>query len=248
MSNGGGFAPLASFYLGFNACGIYCAGAAIPLFNITTVPTVWSLGRNDDLYDHTTFLANATTALASLTTRGVGGELRENLPSPVYPRRFLRIPGLSAADSQAIYDSLNSGGFLDALGYLLADPVSDTNWMSGIPARYAAFDQAIGAQLNCCYSEHNFFSDFDNKVLQFFGARHPPLNGRGAVQTLTRDASGIVELTIAADPGQTYELLGSPDLVTWTPLFTNTYSAGTFDFTDTAASGFTRRFYRTISP
>ncbi len=248
MSNGGGFAPKPAYFLGFNACAIWCAaGAPMALFNVTTVPTIWNLARNDDLYDHTDFLPNATTNLANLAVRSIAGELRENAPSPVYPRRFLRVSGLTAADSQSIYDSLNNGGFLDTSGFLLADP-NTSGWESVVPTAYTAYHGDILDQLVCCYSGHKFYTDFDNKVLQFFDAQRPAVAGQSTISAITRHAGGAVQLTIAADPGLTYRVQASPDLSAWTTLFTNTYSAATFDFTDTAAPGFVRRFYRTVSP
>ena len=248
MSNGGGFAPKPAYFLGFNACAVWCAvGAPMVLFNVTTVPTIWNLARNDDLYDHTDFLPNATTNLANLTARGIAGELRENTVSPVYPRRFLRIPGLSATNSQTIYDSLKSGGFLDAQDYLLTDP-GTSGWFASLPPGFDSYQGDIQDQLDCCYSAHKFFSDFGNRTLRFFGARRPPVNGRGSIRALNRDAGGEVLLTIAADDGQDYRVQASPDLAAWTTLFTNMYSGGTFDYADTAAPGFARRFYRTVSP
>ncbi len=175
MSNGGGFAPKPAYFLGFRACGIFCSsGQPAQIFTVTTVPTIWSLARNDDLYDHTTFLPNATANLASLNAQrpSVTGEIRENLPSPVYPRRFLRIPGLTAANSQTIYDSLRTGGFFDAQDFLLADPAT-SGWFASLPAGFAPFQGDILSQLNCCYSAHQFYSDFDNKVLQFFAGATP---------------------------------------------------------------------------
>ncbi len=176
MSNGGGFAPKPAYFLGFRGCAIWCAsGQPAQVFNVTTVPTIWNLAQNDDRFDHTDFLADSQANLAALRAQQtpVAGELRETVPSPVYPRRFLRVPGLTAADSQFIYDRLNDGGFLDAAGYLRADPET-SGWENVLPATYRPYLNAILAQLDCCYSGHRFFSDFSSRTLQFFGASHPP--------------------------------------------------------------------------
>ncbi|MDQ2868330.1 MAG: hypothetical protein M3R59_07970 [Verrucomicrobiota bacterium] len=247
MSDGGGFAPKAAYFLGFQGCGIWCAaGAPGALFNIMTVPTIWSLAQADDLYDHTNFLPASNAELAGLTNRGVRGELRENGPSPVYARRFLRIPYFTAADSQTIYDSLKAGGFLDAQDYLIADPAT-SGWVSALPAGFLPYQSDIEDQLECCYSGHQFYSDFDNKALQFFGALRPPVAGRGAIRAIMRQPDGSMLLTVAADAGQDYRVQASPDLATWTTVFTSTDSGGTFDFTDTTTSNNPRRFYRTVS-
>ena len=252
MSAGGFFAPVAAYYLRFNACAIWCSSGApssagTTIFNLTTVPTIWNLARNDDLYNHKAFLGDASHNLALLAARGIMGELRENPPSPVYPERFRRIQGLSAPDSQAIHDQLKAAGLLDDVDFLISSPFNNSShWQSAVSG-YVPYFAAIQDQLNSCYSEHHFFSDFGNKTLQFFGARRPPVAARSAVASITRQAGGTLNLTIAADPGQDYRLEASPDLKTWTPIFTNTYSGGTFDFLD-ADTSVRIRFYRTSSP
>ena len=250
MSNGGGFAPKPAYHLGFHACGIFCSsGQPAQIFSLTTVPTIWNLSRNDDLYDHMSFLPNATANLASLTAQSpsIAGELRENLASPVYSRRFLRVPGCTVAESQAIYNLLKSGGFLDPQDFLLADPAT-SGWASVLPVGLAPYQSDIADQLSCCYSAHKFFSDYNNKVLQFFGARRPPIVGRGPIRSIIRQTGGTILLTIAADPGQDYQVQASPDLATWTVVFTSIYSGGTFDFTDAPTPTASQRFYRTLSP
>jgi hypothetical protein len=40
----------------------------------------------------------------------------------------------------------------------------------------------------------------------------------------------------------------SPDLVTWTPIYTNTTAAdGTFNFVDTSSASAVHRFYRAVA-
>ena len=250
MSDGGGFAPKPAYYLGFSACGIWCAaGAPLAAFNVSTVPTIWSLARNDDLYNHTSFLQNAQTGLASLAAQypPVLSELRENTPSPVHPRRFMRIPGFTAVNSQTIYNDLKSGGFLDAQDYLLADP-NTSGWINVLPQGFAPYQSDIEDQLDCCYTAHQFFSDYNNKVLRFFGAQHPPVAGRGGISAFNFNTDGTIHLTVAVDPGQTCRVQASSNLVSWSNLFTNLNSAGTFDFSDPIAINQIRRFYRTVSP
>ena len=253
MSAGGFFAPIPAYFLRFNACAIWCSSGAprspgTTAFNLTTVPTIWNLGRNDDLFNHTAFLSDATNNLALLAARGVVGEVRENPPSPVYPRRFLRIAGLSAADSQAIHDQLKSAGLLDVFDYLVSNPMNNGNqWQSALSG-YTSYFGGIQNQLNSCYSEHHFFSDFGNKTLQFFGAHRSPAARPGEISALTKLANGAIKLTIRADPGQNYLVQASPDFGIWTPIFTNTYSGGTFDCLDAGLPNVSNRFYRTISP
>jgi hypothetical protein len=246
MSDGGAFAPKPAYYLGFNACAIWCAAGSPPqAFNVTTAPTIWNLAYMDDQVDHTTFLAGSQTNFNALTTRGIYAELREHPPSPVYPQRFARIPGLTAADSQTIHDQLLAGGFLNAADCLTSNPTNDA-WQNVLSSAYRPWFLDISAQLYCCYSEHQFYSDYGNKVLQFFGAQRPPLPGRTSIAAITRQTNGVLQLTIAADAGQTYRLQTSSDFTSWTNACTNRYVGGTFDVVDPLP--LSPRFYRVASP
>jgi uncharacterized repeat protein (TIGR01451 family) len=61
------------------------------------------------------------------------------------------------------------------------------------------------------------------------------------------DASGAFVVTLTGQPGASYILQGSQDFSAWSNIATNTTSVdGTTTFTDTAASGFTLRFYRAL--
>ena len=66
-----------------------------------------------------------------------------------------------------------------------------------------------------------------------------------AVQ-IHRGLAGQFILTVSGPPGQTYDVQASPDLSAWTVIDTVTLGAGgSLDFTDTNASNFPQRFYRT---
>ena len=55
---------------------------------------------------------------------------------------------------------------------------------------------------------------------------------------------GLFKFEVTGSPGATYVVLGSTDLKTWIPLFTNT---APFKFTDPLAGQFPRRVYRARS-
>ena len=58
-------------------------------------------------------------------------------------------------------------------------------------------------------------------------------------------ANGMSTLRLYDEPGTNYVVQGSTDLVTWLPLTTNQVSGlGYLEFTDTASTNLTRRFYR----
>ena len=64
--------------------------------------------------------------------------------------------------------------------------------------------------------------------------------------------SGQVPLRFTGLPGVSYAIQAAPDLLTtntvWTTLATSNTLGGTFNFTDTNAAGFSRRFYRAVLP
>ena len=58
--------------------------------------------------------------------------------------------------------------------------------------------------------------------------------------------NGAFQLTLATQPGKTYFLQGSIDLLNWSPLSTNIASGFALEFQDSNAAGVGQRFYRAI--
>jgi hypothetical protein len=170
MSNGGGFSPRVAFALQFKAAAIYCAPGS-SFINITNIPTIWNMAQYDD-NDNVGAAGNATALSNSqlLAQRGITAQFNVNIPSPVYPQRFARIPGLTLNDSQIIYNSLKNNGFLDREDYLLQNPGTSI-WQNFVPVVYAPFADEISDELQVCYTTHKFFSDYDSRVISFFNAR-----------------------------------------------------------------------------
>jgi hypothetical protein len=168
FSKGGGFSPRVSRALNFRATSINLLAGTPDIINITTVPTIWCIGQNDG-----TIMAGgvrqAYQNYLNLLSRNVPAQYHLALPSPVYPERFWRIPGLTANDSRSIYNALKSNGFLDERDNLIQDP-DTSGWQSVIPSQYNSYSSSISDQLRICYTEHTFFSDYDRRVLDFFNA------------------------------------------------------------------------------
>lgn len=61
-------------------------------------------------------------------------------------------------------------------------------------------------------------------------------------------ATNRFRFTVTGTAPQGFVIQASTNLVNWTPLATNTLTAGKFDFTNSNLTNLTRRFYRTISP
>ncbi|MEP6902267.1 MAG: hypothetical protein ABJA66_10985 [Actinomycetota bacterium] len=170
MSNGGAFSPRVAYALQFKAAAIYCAPGST-FINITNIPTIWNMEQYDD-NDNVGSAGNATAFTNSqiLANRGIIAQYNLNIPSPVYPQRFARIPGLTLSDSQTIYNSLKNNGFLDRDNYLSEDP-NTSGWQSVVPIVYVSYIDEITDQLNVCFTAHKFFSDYDSRVIAFFNAR-----------------------------------------------------------------------------
>lgn len=67
---------------------------------------------------------------------------------------------------------------------------------------------------------------------------------RPQVAMLSASAGGWGLLRVSGQNGTQWSLDASTNLVAWTPLKTNTITGGYFDYVDTAAAAFQRRFYR----
>jgi len=170
MSNGGAFAPRVAYALQFRGAAVYCAAGGT-FVNLTNVPTTWNIAQFDG---NEMVGANGNAAalrnFQTLTQRGVAAQHNLHVSSPIYPQRFIRISGLTAADSQIIFDSLKNNGLLDSQNFLIENPAT-SNWQSVIPAQYAVYGMRIRGQLDAAYAEHEYFSDHDGRVIAFFNAR-----------------------------------------------------------------------------
>ncbi len=170
MSNGGAFSPRVAYALQFKAAATFCAQGG-GYINITNVPQIWNMAQYDD--NANVGSAGNAGALANaqfLASRGIVTQYNVNPSSPVYPERFARIPGLTLSDSQIIFNSLKSNGFMDGNNYLLRNP-DTSGWESFVPTIYNAYRGDISDELDICYARHKYYSDFDSRLIQFFNAR-----------------------------------------------------------------------------
>lgn len=166
FSKGAGFSPRVARALNFRATSMNLLAGTPDIINITTIPIIWCVAQNDG----TIMAGGVRQALLNhqnLLSRGVPSQYHLQTPSPVYPERFWRIPGLTAADSQNIHNAIKQKGFLDALNMLRADP-DVSGWQAVVPVQYSSSMASITDQVRICYTEHTFFSDYDRRVLDFF--------------------------------------------------------------------------------
>lgn len=169
-SNGGGFAPLVGSLLGWRAAHISCAsGNGLAITQQSTLPAIWTIAQNDTTIG-ASGNANAQTNYQSLSSRGIAAQLITFVPSAVYSSRFMQIPGLSATDSQVIYNSIRAANLLDLQDFQLSAP-NQTTLTAAIPASYAPYASEIANLLRMAYAEHEFSAAASARVRAFFAAR-----------------------------------------------------------------------------
>ncbi len=168
FSKGAGFSPRVARALNFRATSMNLLAGTPDIINITTIPIIWCIAINDGTI-MPGGVQQSRNNYQNLLNRGVSSQYHLAVPTPVYPERFWRISGLSAADSRVIHAELRQAGFLDGQDLLIADP-DTSGWESAIPPQYNSFIPSIRDQLRICYAEHTFFSDYNRRVLDFFNA------------------------------------------------------------------------------
>jgi uncharacterized delta-60 repeat protein len=89
-------------------------------------------------------------------------------------------------------------------------------------------------------AEVNNADNVTNVVVTLTGQPRPTLTGGGVT-----GGGGTFGFTVNGQPGFTYVIERSANLVIWTPVFTNS-TGGTFTFTDTNSTGFRFLFYRVV--
>lgn len=170
LSSGGRFSVRLCSLIGCDGQALVSSqGDPPPLMQTTTVPTRFNMNQNDTqgLVDD----EQARRYSQAMVARGVRSEFEMLAPSPVYPGRFARIDGLTAADSQAIYDALKTGGFLDANDFLVGDPYQNASgWIAAIPSGYRSTQMLIyiAEELYNAYTSHNFYSEAFPRTMAFF--------------------------------------------------------------------------------
>lgn len=179
MSNGGAYSAALSYAYKYKAGVSYCAPAGSALAAISTIPFEFCMMRNDNNSNvgpqgNADALSNSQT----LTSRSICSKYLINDRSPVYPQRFARRTDISLATSTAIFNELKSKGYLDAknnfIGYtsplvtaFQANPLQFPV-LAGLTVSQLSF---VVEQLNCCITDHQFYSDFAKLSLKFLNTQ-----------------------------------------------------------------------------
>jgi len=175
MSAGAVFSAATSAIWNFTGVG-YCAKAQNTGFEVRLSPFAFRLSRYDDnaSYNYPIGLQQAMANAAELESRGICNDLYENDRQPIYPERFARAPGISLANSIAIYNELVANNQIDANGYALNSEVIQNNILANqaaYPTIVNLYNQGITnwyTQLGASNAEHSFYSDYNAATLDFY--------------------------------------------------------------------------------
>jgi hypothetical protein len=106
--------------------------------------------------------------------RGICSEVHVNEPGPLHPQRFMRKPGITQGQSQALYNDLQNNGCLGPNHYLVISNKQIEDLVVANPQNWpslASLDQQellfVQDQLAILWTAHHFTSDFNAKTLRF---------------------------------------------------------------------------------
>lgn len=175
MSDGGYFTSSCSFLFNYDAGISYCEQGMSNLFSTSTVPIQFCMQQYDNQPEvgavgDSLALANANL----LNSRGVCSRYYLHGHSPVYPQRFMRIPGIILAKSQNIFQDLVNNNFLDGNNFLLVLPDTIQAHYAANPSAFPGLNAILPIQrayviseLNDGYACHTFTSDYNALSLKF---------------------------------------------------------------------------------
>ncbi len=142
--------------------------------------------------------------------------------------------GLSFVSTSALSYSNSAGGVVFNLGSLAAGSATSFTIIAN-PAAVGTYTNtvSVGSDQTDLNPANNSFQA-GTTVLAI-----PVAHLAGVV-----DTNGAFTLSLLGEPGQSYIIQASTDLVNWIPVFTNTPVTGSFQFTDTNVSTFSHRYFR----
>lgn len=176
MSNGGGFAPVISYVLNFDATAVYCAGGSELLFGNTNVPTLWCMQQYDQ-HPQVGAAGNQKAREMSdlLKSRGICSEYHLNDHSPLYPQRLMRGGFITEAKATTVFNELKSNNLLDENNYVRYPESENVNIISASPENFPEWNTMVAgqqlvalSQMSNCFADHHFFSDYNRRVIRFF--------------------------------------------------------------------------------
>lgn len=200
FSAGGAFSTLLASILDWRAAVSHChPGVEIAVQN-TTTPLFLSMNQRDN---HPGVgpagNLNGFENWQYLKDKGLCADFKMLRPSPAYPQRFKRMPGITTSLSYSIHNELVANGCFGPGGYLEKAPAeiegevlaNPSNWPVALSLT-ATQRQFVLDQLQVLWSAHHFHTDFMAEDFKFI-----------------------------ANPCATFSKVGSPASVAALPIFPN---------------------------
>ena len=191
-SRGAFFADRAMVAIGGKAVAHMIGGGTYSYQVQVSAPAIWVIAANDNdpgvgqegnaiALDYFNYYAN----------RSLPARFYTQAPSPVYPRRFWRIQGLTAQDSEAVQQALATAGLLDANNFLKERPVAPNylldKYLKFVPQalkdRIPNLNSVLTAQLLLVFADHELTSDWNSQILELFDSAIGRRPAPGVVST-----------------------------------------------------------------
>jgi hypothetical protein len=168
FSQGSGFCSVISYVKTFSASALGGVAGVDKLFNTTTVPTFWFACSNDTSNGNAQRVPDVRAAYSTLSGRGIDAACFVLQPTPLFPKRFERIPGIDSAEGYGIFNDLKTAGYLNSGNYFKINPKDNPAWINAVTAVPAIYDGAIEDQVSVSFTEHKFYSDVNSRTITFF--------------------------------------------------------------------------------
>lgn len=186
MSNGGSMAVALGAVAGtaradlfprlrFKAVISYCAQARADAISVTQTPTAWHLCGNDDNAEVSN--ANAQANSESLAARGVPTSVAMHAATPLIDERFVRVSGVTVAQSKALAAELRAAGLLDAASMFKVPAADIQAQATASPALFPTLASLTGlqqkdviSQISVMRAEHEMFSDWTSRALRWLAS------------------------------------------------------------------------------
>ena len=177
MSNGGAFTGTAGLLLlqeGYpvRATNSYCADGIAAVYQITTVPNLYTMAQRDQNTQVSN--ADAATNAQNLANRGFCSRISVHPPSPLTAERMARFGYLNLSTAQTVLAEIRALGALDAEDIPLL-PLTSSPVTSATPAQAPTLTGLTGMQrlylsdlYNICFADHRFYSDYSGRSIAFF--------------------------------------------------------------------------------
>lgn len=174
-SRGTFFADRAMVAVGGKAVAHSIAGGSAAFLPQLPLPAMWVIAANDSNPGvGQQGNADALVNFNGHVNRGNPARFYTQVPTPVYPRRFWRIPGLTPQDSEAVQQAIRTASLLDDNNLLRERPTAPSYLLNRflVPQtlrdRIPDLNTQLVAQLIVTFGDHEFSSDWNALILDLF--------------------------------------------------------------------------------